>query len=173
MALLWTTWIVTTLVGLTWAALSFATFTKVYEQYVDAANENTVLSLLVASFFGAALMVGHALVSCMQLFCLTMRKERRSAGFWYGFVTSSSFNLGMIALLSSLVMHGYKNEVEKTFGNPRVPWTNMDTTVFTVTYIVGYVTCAVFLVNFGILYYAKTQISKKERTREAEEALLE
>jgi len=122
-------------------------------------------SLLVASFFGAALVLCYSILSCCLLFGLTIRKKKRKAGFWYGFMTSSAVNLGFVALLCSLVLHGYRSNVISVFEHEqsaRVEWSSTDTAVFVATYIVGYVATGFYFILFGILYYGRTKLQWEE-----------
>ncbi|CAD7699084.1 unnamed protein product [Ostreobium quekettii] len=176
MALLWTSWTWTTTVGLLYVGLSLSTFSKVYRAEVETKKpEGDLWSLLVASFFGAGLVFIYSIFSLCLLAGLTLRKKKRKAGFWYGFVTSGCVNLGLVTLLCSLVLHGYKNDVVTLFQlDAGVQWSPTDTAVFETTFIVGYVAAGFYVILGCVLYYGRTLLKwrDEEDGGEGEQSLL-
>ncbi|CAD7704385.1 unnamed protein product [Ostreobium quekettii] len=176
MALLWTSWIWTTTVGLLYVGLSLSTFSKVYRAEVETKKpEGDLWSLLVASIFGPCLVFIYSVFSLCLLSWLTLRKKKRKAGFWYGFMTSACANLGLVVLLCSLVLQGYKRDVVSLFQKDGgVHWSGVDTAVFETTFIVGYVASGFYIILGGILYYGRSLMSWRdvENQGEGEQHLL-
>lgn len=155
--------------GIIYFALGFSTFNNVLKVYYKAKEETGEILTILISLMVANFMI---LLQGVLTFLLVLCKAavRSKAGFSYGFLTSSTANVGLLVLLVSLICSGFQTEVDTVFQldpqNWELEWTSSDSATFKFTYYFGYVTAFLNLAFFGVMFFmsgAIGEVSTKDK----------
>ncbi|GMH42122.1 hypothetical protein BSKO_10041 [Bryopsis sp. KO-2023] len=154
---LWTVWFPVNVIGLVYCALNLATFSEVWRAYKKLENNKSEnLTIVVATAICTFLVLVFGVWSFLLLLFKTMGRSR--AGFTYGFLTSSAANLSLLLLLSSLMMTGYKSDVEGFEGETELDWDPKHTKMFIATFSFGYIAALGYMIFFGAMFCLSSAI---------------
>lgn len=148
-AVIWSCWWIVNLVSIVYFALSFSSFNNVLKVY-NLAKEGTgeILTILVSLAITCFMILLQGVLTFLLVLCKVAL--RSDAGFMYGFLTSSTGNLGFLVLMVSLICMGFQTEVQEVFekdpGAWGLHWTSSETATFKFTYIFGFLTA---ILNMG------------------------
>lgn len=178
-AILWTAWGISLVLSLAYAVLGAVTFNslnKVYQKFPQGQDRRILHGTMAAALGAPILVVLLDLVSLLILFYKTWKHN--GTGFSYGFLDASFLHQSFFTLLSSFVLLSDRGLIDDFKETPL--WTKVDSTVYSLTYVMGFVVTGAFILLFLLLIIFQSAVREHHSqgrrshfTEEDDESLLE
>lgn len=162
LAVLWAAWGVSLLLSLAFAALGAVTFNslnKVYQKF-PIGQDRRILHGTMAAALGAPILV--VLLDLVSLFILFYKTwKHNGTGFSYGFLDASFLHQALFVALSSFVLLSDRGLIEDFKATPL--WTKVDSTVYSLTYVFGFIVTGAFVLLFLLLIIFQSAVRENHR----------
>lgn len=152
-----------TIVSTGYAVIGVLTFNSLHRVYtaIPVDHYRRVLEgTMAAALIAPVLVVALNIVSLFVLFYKTWRHA--GTGYGYGFVNSSYLHQAFIMLLSSVVLLSDRDFLQE-LREVGALWSSIDTTLYIVSYYVGFVASGFYLVQFLLLLCTQSAVQRHRR----------